>query len=142
MSRSIKLAAAILISLLLAFAGVTWAALEASGVAVLETRNADGSARRTRVWFAEHEGAIWLEAATPAREWLHDVQRSPRVTLQRGEDVEPFEAFPAPGEESHEKIRALLRAKYGWRDWWVGLLQDTSHSVAVRLVAVPSSNAG
>jgi hypothetical protein len=35
----------------------------------------------------------------------------------------------------HETIRALLRRRYGLRDWWVGLLFDTSRSVAVRLRA-------
>jgi hypothetical protein len=30
-------------------------------------------------------------------------------------------------------VRAALRAKYGWRDAWVGLLVDSSRSVAVRL---------
>lgn len=32
-----------------------------------------------------------------------------------------------------ERVRALLRAKYGWRDAWVALLQNTSRSVAPRL---------
>ena len=134
MSPFLKLASASLLALLLLFAGVTWAALEASGVAVLETRAADGTTRRTRVWFAEHDGAIWLEAATPEREWLHDVQRSPHATLQRGSEVESLEALPSTEIGSHETIRDLLRTRYGWRDWWVGLLQDTSQSVAVRLV--------
>ena len=131
---SLKLAVAVVVALLLAFAGVTWAALEASDVAVLETRGADGGVRRTRVWFAEHDGALWLEAPTPEREWLLDVQISPRVGLERGDSPEIFEAVPVTGGDGHEQIRTLLRAKYGWRDWWVGLLQDTSHSVAVRLV--------
>jgi hypothetical protein len=137
MPRPVEIAAAVILPLLVGFGAVTWAALEVSDVAVLETRDPDGGARRTRVWFAEHGGAIWLEAATPAREWLHDVQRAPRVTLERGDDLESFDASPLAGEASHEEIRALLRAKYGWRDRWVGLLQDTSQSVAVRLVAVP-----
>jgi F420H(2)-dependent quinone reductase len=134
MSRSFKMASAALFSLLVVFGGVTGAALESSGVAVLETRDAQGATRRTRVWFAEHESALWLEAATPERAWLRDVRRSPRVILRGAGDVEHFEALPLPDEISHEKIRRLLRAKYGWRDWWIGLLQDTSRSVAVRLV--------
>jgi hypothetical protein len=134
MPKGFKQVAAILLALALVFGAVTWVALEASGVAVLETRAPDGGTRRTRVWFAEHDGAIWLEAATPEREWLRDAQRSPSVALQRGAEVESFEARPLTEVGSHETIRKLLRAKYGWRDAWVGLLQDTSRSVAVRLV--------
>lgn len=138
MSSIPKIAAAALVIALAGFAGVTWAALEASGVAVLETRAADGSARRTRVWFAEHDGALWLEAPVPQREWLLDVQRSPRVGLERDGTTRTFAAAPVPGADGHATIRALLRAKYGWRDGWVGLLQDTSQSIAVRLVPAPA----
>jgi hypothetical protein len=35
--------------------------------------------------------------------------------------------------EGHAKIRRLLREKYGLADWWVGLFQDTSGSVAIHL---------
>lgn len=135
MSRPLKIAAAGAISILF-FAAVTGTALEANGVAVLETRGPDGATRHTRVWFAEQDGAVWLEAATPEREWLHDVERSPRVRLRSAGQVKDLEAIPLAGDEAHAEIRSLLRAKYGWRDWWVGLLQDTSRSIAVRLVAV------
>jgi hypothetical protein len=133
MGRLLRIAAAVVLSLSLVFAGVTWTALESSGVAILETRAAGGT-RRTRVWFAEHEGALWLEAATPEREWLRDVRRSPLVILRRGARVEQREALVVQGDDAHGTIRELLRAKYGWRDRWVGLLQGTSESVAVRLV--------
>jgi len=46
-------------------------------------------------------------------------------------------ARPEPGVAGHERIRSLLRAKYGWADRWVALLQDTSRSVAIRLDAAP-----
>ena len=39
-----------------------------------------------------------------------------------------------PDSGSHERIRSLLREKYGLRDWWIGLLFDTSSSLAVELV--------
>ena len=44
-----------------------------------------------------------------------------------------MQAIPVPGAEAHGHIRKLLRAKYGIADWWVGLLQDTTRSVAVRI---------
>lgn len=130
--RAVKRVLIVVAVLLLAFAAVTWAALEAGDVAVLETQMADGAVRRTRVWFAEHDGALWLEAPVPDRAWLLDVQAAPRVRLQRDGRSASYDAAPVAGG-GHEQIRTLLREKYGWRDWWVGWLQDTSRSVAVRL---------
>jgi len=46
---------------------------------------------------------------------------------------ERYRAEPQPNPEGHERIRRLLAEKYGWADWWVGLLQDTSGSIAIRL---------
>ena len=113
----LKRGLAAVVALLLAFGAVTWLALEACDVAVLETHGAGGSARRTRVWFAEHDGALWLEAPVPDREWLLDVQASPRVNLERAGVMQAYDAVPVAGG-GHAEIRALLRAKYGWRDWW------------------------
>ena len=133
-----KLAFALLAALVLGLAGATWWALESGGVAVLETRRADGAPRRTHVWVAEEEGELWLEAATPERAWLQDVQRSPEVVLTRGARAERFRAVPAPGERERARVRALLRRQYGLRDAWVGLVQDTSRAVAVRLAPLPA----
>jgi hypothetical protein len=33
----------------------------------------------------------------------------------------------------HERIRRMMRRKYGWRDWWVGVLFDTSQSRLIEL---------
>lgn len=119
---------------LLAFAATTWLALEARDVAELRTRAPDGGWRVTRVWTAEADGGLWLEAATPEREWYRDVVRDPDVELVRAGRRVPWLALPVPGRAGHERVRSLLRGKYGWADAWVGLLQDTSRSVAVRLV--------
>jgi hypothetical protein len=55
----------------------------------------------------------------------------------RGDLVLDTIAAPEPGDAGHRRIRGLLAAKYGWADAWVGLLQDTSRSVAVRLTPAP-----
>jgi hypothetical protein len=122
--------------LLALFAALTWGALEAGGVGILETRRPDGGARRTHVWFAEAPGALWIEAATPDREWLLDIERSPRVILRWEGAAREFDAAAVPDPAARARLRALLRRKYGWRDRWVGLLQDTSRAVPVRLVPV------
>lgn len=128
-----KIAIVVLASVLAAFALTTWWALESSGVAVIETRSTDGSLRATHVWFAEPEGELWLEAATPSSPWLQDVQRDPVLSFSAAGRSGRYAAHPIPGPAAHEKIRSLLREKYGLRDRWVGLLVDTSSSVAVRL---------
>jgi hypothetical protein len=119
--------------LLLAFAALTLWALESSGVGVLRTRKSDGSTRETHVWYAADGDALWIEAATPEREFLDDVRRDPVVVLARDGGGASYRARIADTPADHERIRALLRAKYGLRDWWVGLLQDTSRSVALEL---------
>jgi hypothetical protein len=120
--------------LLLAFAGLTWWALESSGVAVLETQRPEGSTRSTHVWYVTHNGEVWLEAGTPENAWFQDVEGSPRVLLRLEGRSTEYLAEPIREASGHTTIRSLLREKYGVRDWWVGLLFDTSRSVAVRLL--------
>jgi hypothetical protein len=125
---------ALLLGLLVATLGLgTWIALESGEVVVLGTRAPDGSLRRTRVWLAEEDGALWIEAATAERDWYRDLLREPRVTVWRDGAPADLLAEPVAEPGGRERIRALLRARYGWRDVWVGALQDTSRSRAVRL---------
>jgi hypothetical protein len=115
------------------FAAVTLVALEGKEVVQLRTTTPDGSVRVTRTWIADADGASWLEAATPDRPFLHDVEYRPDVELVRGGSVLTLRAVPVPGDTGHRTIRRLLAEKYGWADGWIGLLTDTSRSVAVRL---------
>ena len=128
--------------LLLAFAGLTWWALESSGVAVLETQRPDGSTRSTHVWYVTHNGEVWLEAGTPENAWFQDVEGSARVLLRLEGRSTEYLAEPIREASGHTTIRSLLREKYGVRDWWVGLLFDTSRSVAVRLLPRTESPGG
>lgn len=119
--------------IVLAFGGVTLLALEGREVVQLRTTASDGAVRSTRTWIADGDGAMWVEAATPERPFLRDVQARPDVELLRNGRSLRLRAVPVPGDAGHHKIRALLAAKYGWADVWIGLLTDTSRSVAVRL---------
>lgn len=126
-----RLAAALALAALL-FAATTWFALEGRDVAVLRT-GPEAAPRTTRVWVAEADGVRWLEAATPERAWYRDVLAEPVVALEHRGATARYRALPEPGEDGHRRLRALLREKYGWADAFVGLLQDTSRGVAVRL---------
>lgn len=122
-----------LAALLVLFGAVTWLALEGNEVAVLRTRTPAGDFDETRVWVADADGAAMIEAATPERPWYQSLRTHPEVELLRDGAPLRYRALPEPGPEGRERIRTLLREKYGWADWWVSLLQDTSDSVLVRL---------
>ena len=118
---------------LLLFGAVTLYALEGHEVIVLRTAGDRGAPRETRVWIVDEGDHAWIEAATPERDFYRDLLAHPEAELVRGGAISRVRAEPVPGPEPHGHLRALLRAKYGLADWWVGLLQDTSRSVAVRI---------
>jgi len=111
---------------------VTLMALEGGDVAVLTTHGEAGG-RATRTWLAQADGAFWIEAANAARPFLRDLRRDPQAVLRWAGRVRRCRATVQPNPAGHRRIRALLRAHYGWRDPWIGLLADTRGSVALRL---------
>jgi hypothetical protein len=140
--RRTKRVIGVLAAVVAAFLGTTWWALESGGVAVLETRAPGGGLRSTHVWYAEPNGELWLEAGTPENAWFEDVRRDPTLRFRAEGRSGRYLAQPLEEPGAHARIRSLLRRKYGLRDRWVGLLVDTSRSVAVRLVPVPPGGGG
>jgi hypothetical protein len=130
----VKLLLVAVAALVAVFAGVTWWALESGGVAVIETRAHGGGIRSTHVWYVEPDGELWLEAGTPENPWFQDVRRDPAVRFTADGRAASYTARPVEDPSAQGRVRSLLRAKYGFRDAWVGLLVDSSRSVAVRLV--------
>lgn len=63
---------------LVAFIVMTGWALEAGGVAIVQTAKADGTARTTHVWYVQHEGETLLEAG---RARAHPVAAGRQVWL-------------------------------------------------------------
>jgi hypothetical protein len=130
----VKIAIVSFASLIGFLAVFTWWALESSGVAVIETRASDGSLRSTHVWFVEPNGELWLEAGTPENPWYLDILRNPRVSFSSAQQPRQYSARRVEEPGAQDRIRSLLRKKYGVRDRWIDLIFDTSRSVAVRLV--------
>ena len=129
-----KVALGIAAGLVVAFVAITWLALEAGGVAVVETHAANGSLRATHVWFVEPDGELWLEAGSPQNPWFADLARDPRLSLRKDGHAGDYVAERHDDADSRARIRALLRQKYGVRDRWVGLFVDQSQSLVARLV--------
>jgi len=117
-----------------AFGATTWWALESWGVAVIETKTPGGTVRSTHVWYADTNGELWLEAGTPQNAWFQDVQQNPGLILKANGRFARYIAQPVDDPSGHSRVRSLIREKYGFRDLWVGLIVDTSRSVAVRLL--------
>lgn len=112
---------------------VTLVALEGGEVAIVRTRAADGTPRETRTWVADADGAAWIEAASPERAFLRDALTRPAVELRRRGRWLSCRAEAVPNPGGHQRIRDMLGATYGWKDWWIGWFADTRRSVALRL---------
>ena len=121
-------------TLVASFGAATWWALESGGVAVVETHALDGAVRVTHGWYSEPNGELWLEAGSPENGWFQDVQHNPALTLRVDGHPVRYVARPVADPSAHRRIRSLIREKYGYRDRWVGLIVDTSRSVAVQLL--------
>jgi hypothetical protein len=128
--KRLGIAAAITVCL---FGLVTLAALEGPEVVVVHTRDPSGAAHTTRTWIADHDGFAWIEAANPEREFYRDIGANPDVEVERQGMARRFHAVPLANPVGHQLIRRLLAEKYGFADCWIGLLADTSRSLAVRL---------
>ncbi len=115
------------------FAVVTLLALEANEVVLLRTADAAGHERDTRTWVADDGGFAWVEAANPDRPFLGQLRVRPMIDVVRAGVVHRCRAEPVPNPDGHALVRRLLAAKYGWADRWIGMLTDTSGSIAVRL---------
>jgi hypothetical protein len=131
MKRVAALSFAALGVLVLAIGAVTWRALEGGEVVIVRTRTPDGE-HETRVWVADADGALWLEAGSPESAWYRHVLARPRVEIVRDGRAAPYRLTPLPGPEGQRRIRGLFRAKYGWADRWLAWLHDGSRSVLVR----------
>jgi len=115
------------------FAVVSAAALESNEVVIVRTFDPDGRARDTRTWIADDAGFAWVEAANPERPFLRQIEARPDIELVRAGRTRRCRAEALPNPSGHARIRRMLADRYGWADCWIGMLADTSRSIAVRL---------
>ena len=139
MGRTTRRIVGLLLFVALSFAGLTYLALESGDVVTVTTINAaTGSPRETRIWFVFEDDQLYLEAGNPANPWVQDLAKMTTLTLSGAGLDGAWEFSRMTGRESHLKIRSMMRKKYGWGDWWIGLVFDTSKTELLRVMRVGS----
>lgn len=119
--------------IVLALGATTYGALESGGVVVITTQRADGGgARGTRIWYVTQADRVLLEAGDPRNPWVADLNTAESLRFT-GEGLDGEYRFKLHDRSSHEIIRKHMRKKYGWRDWWISLVFDTSNSFLVEV---------
>ena len=114
----------------------TLIALELNGVITVETVNSESrQPRHTHIWYVEVEDQLMLEAGNPENPWVKDLALSETIVLMGG-GLDGVYSFLIHDRDSHDMIRSSMRSKYGWRDWWISLLFDTSAYTAVTVTKV------
>jgi len=131
--RTVKRLGLAVIVIVALFALVTLAALEGPEVVIVHTRDTFGRVRTTRTWIVDHDGFAWIEAANPERGFYRSIMDNPEIELERHGALRSYHAVALANPDGHRLIRRLLGEKYGLADRWIGLLTDTSDSLAIRL---------
>jgi deazaflavin-dependent oxidoreductase (nitroreductase family) len=76
-----------------------------------------GTPHRIEIWFALHEGTVYLMAGDRDRsDWVRNLMATPEVTLEIGDRKRATTARVVPeGTEQEALARRLLLEKYGGR---------------------------
>ena len=113
-------------------------ASESGEVVELITQDANGEQFTTRLWIADHDGAMWLRADSGSgwypRLVQHDVQRP--APLLRGDATYSVTSTSYP--EMVKTLDTLMASKYGLGDTIIGALgggaSATGIAVKVQLI--------
>jgi len=101
-----------------------------------------GKPYQVTIWFVVDGDRVYLGTANVNRQWVRNVQKTPRVRLSIGGETFEGEARFLIDRSEHERAQAKMRRKY-WMYWpilatarvlmAVGLLQDRTGSFEVML---------
>lgn len=134
MIKALLISLGIALAVVVGTAGITYLALELGEVAIVETVNPDGARlRQTRIWYVHQPDGLYLEAGHPDNPWVRDLEQMQTLTLS-GEGISGEYVFEQhESAADHQRVREMMRRKYGWRDWWIGVVFDTSQSRLIEL---------
>jgi hypothetical protein len=94
-----------------------WASLAEVEVIEVLTRDADGAARETKVWFVLVDDAPYLR--TSRSRWLENLRRDPNLRLRINDREYAARAEEIPGGEIVDQVDSASVEKYGWQQRFV-----------------------
>jgi hypothetical protein len=104
----------------------TYLAGERTEVAVLKTYDPDQTAHETKMWIVDYGGHQYVRigrASRAAQGWGARVHANPDVELERGGAAPtPVHATFVDDDATREAVDEAFSEKYGWVDWWFGLV--------------------
>jgi hypothetical protein len=124
---------AIVLSGLFLIALGTYIAGEQTEVAVLRTYDDAGAPYDTKMWIADVGGTPYVRIGRAGRSWGERLKAHPDVELLRGGATLPCSASVVTDERLQHAIDDAFAVKYGWVDWWYGVVLRRS-PVPVALV--------
>jgi hypothetical protein len=93
-------------------------------VVVVHEPTPDGGVRRARLWVVDQGSRSWIHPGNAnAQWWVKHMDAHPVVEVERGGQVHRYRAAPDPAADA--EVHRLMRAKYGFADWWVRFLTGT-----------------
>jgi len=89
-----------------------------------------GGTRNARLWIVDEGRYSWIHPGNAnAQWWVAHMDSYPIVEIERGGQARRYRALPDP--ESHGKVHALMRQKYGVADMWVRFLTGTDKKTGI-----------
>jgi hypothetical protein len=68
------------------------------------------------------DNATWVRVARPGRTWFERLRERPDVELVRDGVARPYRAVVVTDAAARERVDLAFSARYGFTDWWYGLL--------------------
>jgi hypothetical protein len=101
-------------------------------VVTLHTRAPSGSWETTPLWIVDTPDGAYLRAGSPEGSgWVRRWQAEPIAKLERNGKLGAVKLTAEP--KRRETINALMAARYGWADVFVGLMSDRSGAMPLRV---------
>jgi len=106
-------------------------AAESGEVVIVTTTDAEGRPHDTRLWVVDYSGAAWLRAGADMAGWYQRLVAVPEIVVERNGQAQAYVALIQLWER--DTINRLMVEKYGWAEWYIGLVFDREGSVPIRL---------